>query len=186
MINVALRVSGGILGAWVLGFALYTACVLHRAPYDGTADGIVVLTGGDGRVEAGLRLLASGKGGRLLISGVHRDVRLQDINKHGAPADKIDLGFIAQDTLGNAMETASWAENHNIRSLIVVTSDYHMPRALVHLGSRLSDVTLHAYPVTPKSFAGDWMMRREPWRLLLSDYNKFLLTYPQILFLKAA
>lgn len=189
MIKLTLRFLGLAALLWCLGFAVYAVSVTHRLPYEGNAEGIVVLTGGDGRVEAGLTLLEQERAGRLLISGVHRDVKVREIlvlnGKPAALGSKIDLGFVAQDTLGNADETAEWITRHNIRSVIVVTSHYHMPRAMVHLGAQLPEVALYAYPVTPKIFTDKkWYLKREPWRLLLTDYNKFLLTYPQILLLK--
>ncbi len=189
MIKLTLRILGLAALLWGAGFVLYAVTVLRPAPYDGRAEGIVVLTGGDGRVEAGLSLLAAAKSERLLISGVHRDVRVGEIlalnKKPAALADKIELGFAAQDTFGNADETAGWIARHGIRSVIVVTAHYHMPRALVHLGARLPEVALFAHPVTPKIFfESGWHFRFEPWRLLLTEYNKFILTYPQILLLK--
>ena len=158
-------------------------------PYTGEAEGIVVLTGGDGRVETGLKLLARHKAEHLLISGVHHNVKLNELLAlhRGArvAADQIELGFYAQDTLGNADETAAWVEKNHLQSLIIVTAHYHMPRALVHLGSQLPDVAIYPYPIVPKLFRQpDWYRNKMALRLVIQDYNKFLATYPQILFLK--
>lgn len=174
---------------WFAGLMAYTGIVTRLEPYQGDAEGIVVLTGGDGRVETGIRLLSRGRGERLLISGVHPDVKLSELLSmyHGARdlGARIDLGFAAQDTLGNADEAAAWVQHHRLQSLIVVTAHYHMPRALVHLGSQLPDVAIYPYPVVPKLFQDrKWFLNRAALRLLVDDYNKFLLTYPQILILK--
>jgi uncharacterized SAM-binding protein YcdF (DUF218 family) len=174
---------------WGAGLGIYLYNIMTMKPYQGTAEGIVVLTGGDGRVEAGLKLLAANKADRLLISGVHHNVKKDELlemnHQSEAIADQIDLGFAAQDTLGNADETAKWIEAHKIESVIIVTAHYHMPRALLHLGSQLPDVALYPYPVMPKAFRiKEWYKNPALRNLVIDDYNKFLLTYPQILFLK--
>lgn len=174
---------------WAAGLVVYSWAVFSMQPYAGRAEGIVVLTGGDGRIEAALDMLEAQKASRLLISGVHRDVTVHELlqlnNGHESLAPKIELGFMAQDTLGNADETAEWVEKYQIESLIVVTALYHMPRALLHLGHQLPDVALYPHPVVPKAFKNkDWFMDTAARRLMIQDYNKFLATYPQILFLK--
>src|SRR5436309_886289 len=144
------------------------------------ADGIVVLTGGSSRVSDAMELLAGGYGKRLLISGVHRTNAASDISR-SLPDNQslltccVDLDRSAVNTRSNAAETRRWARQRGLRSLIVVTSNYHMPRALVELSHAMPDVTLVAYSVI-----GDkW--RDEPWwssgaaaRLLWSEYMKYL------------
>jgi uncharacterized SAM-binding protein YcdF (DUF218 family) len=172
---------------WGAGFVVFIGYVdMILKPYEGRSEGIVVLTGGGGRVETGLALLQAKKARHLLISGVHKDVREEGLLKmyHADPklAPKITLGFKAYNTAGNAEETSAWVSEKNIHSLIVVTAHYHMPRAMVHLGTQLPEITLYPYPVRPDLFKGNWMENKEAWKLLWSDYNKFLLTYPQIYF----
>lgn len=189
MIRLAFRLLLSGITLWIIGLGIYLFYVQTMKPYEGNAEAIVVLTGGEGRVEAGLNLLADHKAPRLLISGVHANVKkseLLELNHQSDDlADKIELGFAAQDTSGNADETAAWVEKHNIQSMIIVTANYHMPRALLHLGTQLPDVALYPYPVKSKAFRyRDWLKNPTARRLILEDYNKFLLTYPQILFLK--
>lgn len=174
---------------WVAGLVTYGVSVTQMTPYAGKAEGIVVLTGGDGRIEAALNLLEEGRAERLLISGVHRNVTVDELLKlnHGDRSlrDRVELGFIAQNTLGNADETADWIQKYGIQSLIIVTAHYHMPRTLLHLGGQLPDVALYPYPVKTALFLKkDWFLDRNAQRLIVQDYNKFLATYPQILFLK--
>ncbi|MES1199467.1 MAG: YdcF family protein [Pseudomonadota bacterium] len=117
------------------------------------ADAIVALTGGSSqRLETGVRLLKDGKGGRLLISGVNRDVADNELfSAIGVDAHLgqccVDLGRSAEDTLGNAAETAAWAHRRHYTSLILVTDDFHMPRARTELALALPDVTIYPYPV---------------------------------------
>ncbi|MBC7769779.1 MAG: YdcF family protein [Phycisphaerales bacterium] len=117
------------------------------------AEAIVALTGGSlERLSTGVRLLKEEKGERLLISGVNRivtDEELYDVldvdRELGACC--IDLGRSAEDTLGNASETAAWAREHRYKSIILVTDDYHMPRSQAELQLALPEVEIHPYPV---------------------------------------
>ena len=144
------------------------------------ADGIVVLTGGSSRISDAIELLANGYGKRLLISGVHPANSVSDISR-SLPDNQqllkccVDLDHSAVNTHSNAIGTRRWVDEQGFRSLIVVTSNYHMPRALVEMSSAMPDVAL-----IPFSVVGDkW--REEPWwtssatfRLLLSEYVKYL------------
>ena len=105
---------------------------------EGPADGIVVLTGGDFRILEGARLLQEGRATRMLISGVDAKTSRDDLLKlSGLPPTTfnccVDLGYFAQNTVGNAEETRAWAQSRKLGRLIVVTSSYHMPRSLAEL-----------------------------------------------------
>jgi uncharacterized SAM-binding protein YcdF (DUF218 family) len=144
------------------------------------ADGIVVLTGGSSRVSDAMELLAGGYGKRLLISGVHPTNAASDISR-SLPDNQqllrccVDLDRSAVNTRSNAAETRRWVHERGFKSLIVVTSNYHMPRAIVELSHAMPDIAL-----IPFSVVGDkW--RDEPWwtsgttlRLLLSEYAKYV------------
>src|SRR3982075_380738 len=144
------------------------------------ADGIVVLTGGSSRVSDAMELLAGGYGKRLLISGVHPTNAASDISR-SLPDNQsllsccVDLDRSAVNTRSNAAETRRWAHERGFKSLIVVTSNYHMPRAIVELSHAMPDIQL-----IPFAVVGDkW--RDEPWwtsgatfRLLLSEYVKYV------------
>ena len=147
---------------------------------DRNADGIVVLTGGSSRVSDAMELLAGGYGKRLLISGVHPTSAASDISR-SLPDNQsllgccVDLDRSAVNTRSNAAETRRWARERGFKSLIVVTSNYHMPRAILELSHAMPDITL-----IPFAVVGDrW--RDEPWwtsgttlRLLLSEYAKYV------------
>src|SRR2546421_8692316 len=145
-----------------------------------TADGIVVLTGGSSRVSDAMELLAAGYGKRLLISGVHRTNDASDISRSLPDSQSlmnccVDLDRSAVNTRSNAAETRRWVHERGFKSLIVVTSNYHMPRATVELSHAMPDIVL-----IPFAVVGDkW--RDEPWwtngatlRLLLSEYVKYV------------
>jgi len=146
----------------------------------GKADGIVVLTGGSSRVSDAMELLAGGYGRRLLISGVHPTNAASDISR-SLPDNQsllhccVDLDRSAVNTRSNAAETRRWARERGFKSLIVVTSNYHMPRAIVELSHAMPDVELIPFSVIGEKW------RDEPWwtsgatlRLLLSEYAKYV------------
>jgi uncharacterized SAM-binding protein YcdF (DUF218 family) len=164
-----------------IGFVGFVA-QLHgtEAKPAGTADGIVVLTGGSSRVSDAMELLAGGYGKRLLISGVHPTNDASDISRSLTDNQSllsccVDLDRSAVNTRSNASETRRWAHERGFKSLIVVTSNYHMPRAIVELTHAMPEIRLIPYAVV-----GDkW--REEPWwtsgatvRLLLSEYVKYV------------
>jgi len=118
---------------------------------DRNADGIVALTGGASRIADAIELLASGRGKRLLISGAYRATNSKEISRLNPDFERwvrccVDFDR-SLNTLGNALETKRWAESRGFRSLIVVTSNYHMPRALAELAHQLPDVALVPFPV---------------------------------------
>src|SRR5262249_35421919 len=125
------------------------------------ADGIVALTGGASRIADAIELLASGHGTRLLISGANRATNSNEISRLNPEFERwvrccVDFDR-SLNTLGNAIETRRWAEGRGFRSLIVVTSNYHMPRALAEIAHQLPEVALVPFPVVTDR------QRAEPW-----------------------
>jgi len=153
----AAAISG--LLAWSVGFVWFLQVTTRPpAPPPTRADGIVALTGGAGRVELALRLLAANEADKLLVSGIGANTDLPTLGRLAGMdlvplAWRITLGRQATSTRGNAMETAAWAAQNGVRSIIVVTASYHMPRALVELRHALPEATLFPLPVQPP--AGD-------------------------------
>jgi uncharacterized SAM-binding protein YcdF (DUF218 family) len=144
------------------------------------ADGIVALTGAASRIPDAIELLAAERGKRLLITGVHRATSASEIARLTPLYSKfftccIDLDRSALNTFGNALETKRWAREHSFNSLIVVTSNWHMPRAMAEIQHQLPDVALIAYPVISEK------VKTEPWwenistaRFLVAEYLKYL------------
>jgi uncharacterized SAM-binding protein YcdF (DUF218 family) len=173
---------------WSVGLLRFIDSIPRVEPVEETkADAIVVLTGGTQRLVAGFRLLREGRGGKLFVSGVNENVRPSDLHalaeedETTKPSDVprccVELGFRAKDTRGNAAEIAHWARGSNVRSLIMVTSNYHMPRALLELRATLPKIEIRPHPVVAQT-----VMLRDWWRwpgslaLLMGEYHKVLLT----------
>jgi uncharacterized SAM-binding protein YcdF (DUF218 family) len=143
------------------------------------ADGIVALTGGPLRINDALELLAAGRGQRLLITGVNPVTRPGQISRLMPEHQRwftccVDIDH-SVNTIGNAVETGRWVRARGFRSLIVVTANYHMPRAMAELGHELPDVALVPYAVlSDKVRVESWWENPETARLLLLEYGKFI------------
>src|SRR5579871_3917846 len=173
--------------ALAVGFLWFAFNVVsEEAPLDRTADGIVALTGGASRIADAVELLALGRGRRLLITGVGPSTNTAELMRLAPDHERwfgccIDLDYTAANTVGNAVETRRWARERGFRSLLVVTSAYHMPRAMLEISHRLPDVTLIPFPVV------SGQVRAEPWwrhpgtaKLLAFEYLKFLVAAARI------
>lgn len=170
MIRFLVRVISFLLLLYVLGYAAF-AVMLPRPAGDERTDAIVVLTGGSGRLERGFDLVERGISRRMLISGVERTVRPNEL----AEAFRVDpqliaccveLGRESFDTRSNADEVARWVERRRIRSIRLVTNDLHMPRAGYELRKRVGGdlgIVADAVPSRPNLGA------------IFVEYNKYLL-----------
>jgi len=178
-----LTMAAGVTGLILLagGFIWFVSKIASdEVSLDTKADGIVALTGAAARIPDAIELLATERGKRLLITGVHRATSSREIARITPLYSKyftccIDLDRSALNTFGNALETRRWAREHNFDSLIVVTSNWHMPRAMAELSHQLPDVTLIAYPVISEKVKSEpWWSSTDTARLLLAEYLKYL------------
>ena len=172
-------IAGGIVLTG--GFFWFAAQIQgEEVSIERKADGIVALTGAASRIPDAIELLAAERGRRLLITGVHRATSASEIARLTPLYSKfficcIDLDRSALNTFGNALEAKRWAREHSFNSLIVVTSNWHMPRAMAEIQHQLPDVALIAYPVISEK------VKTEPWwenigtaRFLVAEYLKYL------------
>jgi len=162
-----------------LSFVLFVANLPTAPATLPQADGIVTLTGGNERLDTAVALLERGVGKRLLISGVAAETTKETVGKmsEGGPrfACCADIGYAAEDTHGNAEESAAWTREHHFGSLVIVTGRYHMPRTMKEFSSFLPDVTLIAYPVEQSRIPLDgWWMHPKTAQLLHREYVKYL------------
>ncbi len=177
-----IRVATLVLGAWLVGL-IWFATHLPAAVAEPTrqTDAIVVLTGGSGRIQQGLALLAEKRAKQLFISGVYRGVDVRELLRvsQQSPADLeccIALGYEADSTRGNARETAGWLREQGLRSLRLVTAAYHMPRSLLEFRRAMPGVEIVPHPVFPGH-----VKQRNWWRwpgsasLIIGEYSKYLI-----------
>lgn len=163
------RVLGLIAMIYAFGF-LWFAAALPQPVADSPTDAVVVPTGGAGRIDRGLALLAAGQAREMLVTGVDREVRPAEFAAEYRVARAtmeccVTLGFAAVDTRSNAAETAAWAAERRYKSLRLVTTDWHMRRAAAELGRALpADVTI----------VRDAVPSRPRLRILFLEYNKLL------------
>lgn len=168
---------------WLVGLFAFANRVHAFTPAEEPprADAIVALTGPSfERVEAAIELLEQRKARRVLISGVNQKVRREELRALAPVAPRlfeccVELGYEAETTTGNAEEIAAWARARGYDSLIVVTSDYHMPRALLEIRSALPGVELTPYAVeTPSLDDPEWWRAAVTARRMTLEYMKYL------------
>jgi uncharacterized SAM-binding protein YcdF (DUF218 family) len=167
--------------ALVGGFLWFVASVpTEEVSIDHPADGIVVFTGGASRIADAIELLAARRGKRLLISGVHPTTSSRELARLSPAYGRwmtccVDLGHAAVNTTGNAIETRQWVTDRGFRSLIVVTSNYHMPRTMAELRRRMPDVALVPFPVITDKMRDEARWSSPPTaKLLFSEYLKYI------------
>jgi len=168
---------------WTAGLLAFADRVARLTPaaQPAPADGIVALTGGSAvRLRMATDLLEAGEGRRLLLSGVNPAAtrgQIWTVTHAAKPLFDccVDLDFTAANTIGNARETARWVRAMGYHSLILVTADYHMPRAALELRARLPDVQIAAYPVaTPDLDARRWWETSLGARRMVVEYVKYM------------
>jgi uncharacterized SAM-binding protein YcdF (DUF218 family) len=165
----------------IIGFIVFANGIEHeqRLPQQ-TADGIAVLTGGASRIDQAMKLLAEGKAKRVLITGVNRTTTVEELKQLASQGGEyftccVDIDKQALNTIDNATETSEWVAQHRYGSIIVVTSNYHMPRALAELARVMPAVRLIPYPVVDNNVQLDpWWSYPGTTKLLLSEYLKYL------------
>ena len=176
---VTVLIGAGFL--WFVRLMPTSEIVLAR-----NADGIVVLTGAALRISDALDLLAAGRGRRLLISGVNPATRSREISRLIPVHQRwftccVDLDYSATNTIGNAVETRRWVLARDFKSMIVVTSNFHMPRAMAELAHQLPDVALVPFPVvSDKMHVETWWDSPSTARLLFVEYLKYIVAKVRI------
>lgn len=182
--QITVSVGLALVSVWTIGFFVFFGIVTSQKqehPTD-TMDLAVVLTGGTGRVEAGFELLADERAKALLISGVHKDVTLRDLVELWNASEErknkiarhccITLGHSADDTKNNAAETLAYIEKSDVKTIRIVTSNYHIPRAWILFKRAMPEADLSVWPV-----AGNGPLTLTFWRNIFVEYTKTLLTW---------
>ncbi|NKW79411.1 YdcF family protein [Ochrobactrum pecoris] len=171
-----------ILLAFLVGFVAFGEKVTSMQPpvIDEPADAIIVLTGGQSRIQAAVDLLKDKRGKRLLISGVHPATNEKALQR-ATHADQslfdccVDLDRSALNTIGNAAESERWIRSNNYRRVILVTNNYHIPRSTLEMSYRMKDVEFIPYPVVNgERREHSWVAEGDTLRVLFIEYVKYL------------
>ncbi len=151
--KVVRYIASAVFLAWVAGFLWFTVTLPQPAGETAT-DAVIVPTGGAGRIAQGLAVLDRGQARKMLVTGVDPEVTptefALEFEVDQASLDCcVTLGFLAEDTRGNATETAEWVETHGIQSLRLVTTDWHMRRAARELDRTLPETVTVVWDAVP-------------------------------------
>ncbi len=171
---------------WLGGLIWFSTLIpLTPSPDPAHADAIVVLTGGKNRLEYGLQLLAAGKADKLFISGVHEAITESQLVQLAPPELRkkvtqmdegaITLGRQAWNTIGNAEETKRWLQDQHISSILLVTSNYHMPRSYYEFRHLVKGVSIIPMPVPADDYnPATWFLTDHYRLLVFLEYHKYM------------
>ncbi|MEX2310899.1 MAG: YdcF family protein [Rhodospirillales bacterium] len=172
-----------VLAVWIAGLVSFAADIPVPGPESEIkTDAIVVLTGGSGRLRAGLDLLLADRARRMFVSGVYRGVEVSQLlallkQQPDQVESRISIGN-AVDTIENALETKIWMQGQGFSSLRLVTAAYHMPRSLLEFQSAMPDIRIEPHPVFPEHVKQEyWWAWPGTMALTATDYNKYLVTW---------
>jgi len=177
-----LALAAVAFAAWIWGLFFFVDQIPDSVEDKTThTDAIVVLTGGSLRLEKGFQLLSARMAEKLLVSGVDKSVNLKEVLKAAglAPAELeccVTLGYMAEDTGSNALESAFWIRSNGVHSIRLVTSSYHMPRSLLEFRATSPGLTIIPNPVFPEHvMVKEWWSRPGTANLVIAEYTKYLL-----------
>lgn len=167
-----LRIIASLFSLWAIGFVAFALTLPGPAGPERT-DAIVVPTGGKGRIDRGLEVLRAGEARQLLVTGVDRNVKPAEFAAEYAVEDRlmkccITLGQAAEDTKGNAVETADWMAQREYKSLRLVTTNWHMRRASLELAASLPEDT---------RIVEDAISSTPSLRILILEYHKLIASF---------
>lgn len=176
-----LIISGGFLVAavWLGGFIAFANQINHYPLDDKThTEAIVVLTGGRNRISEAIKAYNQGLSKKLFISGVEKNTSLAAISHEQDvtfPKEKaVMLEKKSTNTIENAIETRSWIKQNDIKSIRLVTSNYHIPRSLQEFQHQNPNLKIVVHPVYSDYVAKEWWKSIRSFYLIASEYNKFL------------
>ena len=174
-----------VIALWLGGLHAFTRDIDSAAAKGPllAADAIVVLTGGSNRLQTGFDLLAQDLGKKLFISGVYQGVEVRELlaligpSTDAGAAERVVLGFEANNTIGNARETTAWLRLEGYRRFYLVTANYHLKRAALEFRMLAPDLEALSLPVTPEGLdMANWWRNKQHRSLIIREYMKYLFT----------
>ncbi|MBQ8481321.1 MAG: YdcF family protein [Alphaproteobacteria bacterium] len=184
---IALVVFDCIFVPWFCGFLWFGQKINDYNDYAlKYTDAIVVLTGGRNRISRAVELVNNNMAEHLFISGVEKNTSLKDILKGLKISvdnpEKVELGYKATNTIENAREIKEWIENNDIKSVRLITSNYHIPRSLAELKAYNLPLDIEVTPVYSENVANYWWQSWGTFKLIFGEYNKYLVVIFRNLF----
>lgn len=159
-----------IVGVLFVDFVYKTFSLTQRQMH---TDAIVVLTGGRGRVDEGIKLFRAGQGRLLLLVGVDPLVKKHELYR-GPGSDKVFIDKVSRNTVENAIYARELISRHKITSVKLITSRYHMKRAtLIFRNALPPEVAIYPHPVDSRNLKEDWWSHSGSFRLLFSEFYKY-------------
>ena len=170
------RALSFVLLLYLLGFLLF-AVSLGDPAGDEKTDAAIAITGGSGRIEQAMDVLADRKAKRVFISGADPSVSKKDLAVRLGKRGKqlgccVDLGSESVDTRSNAEEAKRWLDKNGYSSVRLITSDWHMRRARYEFSRVLGGRYEIVY---------DAVRTQPSFTLLFGEYNKYVLRRAAVL-----
>jgi len=156
---------------------------------------IVILTGGANRIKDGLKIIQDFKNSKninykILVSGTGMGFTKSSLKKKLGPNFNsqliqccIDLDGVSKNTLTNASETFKWTSKNDIKEFILITSNYHMPRAILEFKNVMPNLKIYTYAISPKKHdIENWLSSFQTFSLVFTEYCKFIIAGLRIKF----
>ena len=194
--TICIVLISSILTYFLIGLIEYKDKILSNITYiSKKSSNIVILTGGTNRIKDGLKIVnkfekSSTFNSKILVSGTGKGFTKMSLAKNidfdfNLIECCIELDSISTNTYSNAFETLKWVKKNNISEFILITSNYHMPRAFLEFKYRMPNLKIFTYPITPKKHnINNWLSSFQTFSLVLSEYCKFLVANLRIIFQK--
>ena len=156
---------------------------------------IVILTGGTNRIKDGLKIIKDFRKSKksnykILVSGTGKGFTKNSLkNQLGSNFNPkliqccIDLDKVSKNTITNAIETYKWTKKNDIKEFILITSNYHMPRATLEFKNVMPNLKIYTYAITPKKHdIENWLSSYQTFSLVFTEYCKFIIAGLRIKF----
>lgn len=170
------------IACWMAGFLAFNYNINnYKIDMQTKTDAIVALTGGKNRIAEAAQMMDKGLAKKMFISGVQKDTSLKEISRiqkvNMPPKGKIEMEDKSTNTVENAIETNEWIKKNNVKSIRLVTSNYHIPRSVEEFRALNPKLLIIIHPVYSENVSSQWWKNKGSFCLLASEYNKFLYVY---------
>ena len=169
----------------VIDYSIFYKKIYNYKNYLNNDNNFIVLTGGNNRVKKSLQIFfqIKNKNKNLFISGVGKGfnkktlkkLTKQNLNNEEIIECCIQIEGLSRDTFSNAVESLKWVKSKGINSFVLLTNNYHMPRAMLEFETIFKDIKITPYIFIDKNKI--WWKKKINY---ISEYFKYKLTYFRI------